>query len=47
MNVNDGTQTVKAVPGDVLFFPVGSTITFSSDSSGTGFICGQREIDGA
>jgi mannose-6-phosphate isomerase-like protein (cupin superfamily) len=47
MNVNDGTQTVKAVPGDILFFPVGSTITFSSDTSGTGFICGQREFDGA
>ncbi len=47
MIVNDGTTKVKAVPGDVLFFPKGSTITFSTESSGLGFICGQREIDGA
>lgn len=47
MTVNDGTTKVKALPGDVLFFPKGSTITFSSESSGLGFICGQREIDGA
>lgn len=47
MTVNDGTTKVKATPGDVLFFPKGSTITFSTQSSGTGFICGQRAIDGA
>ncbi len=47
MTINDGTTKVKALPGDVLFFPKGSTITFNSESSGLGFICGQREIDGA
>ena len=47
MTVDDGTTKVKAVPGDILFFPKGSTITFSSETQGTGFICGQREIDGA
>jgi ethanolamine utilization protein EutQ (cupin superfamily) len=47
MTINDGTTTVKALPGDVFFFPKGSTINFKSESSGLGFICGQREIDGA
>lgn len=47
MTINDGSTKVKATPGDVLFFPKGSTITFSTESSGLGFICGQREIDGA
>lgn len=47
MYVNDGSTKVKAKRGDVLFFPKGSTITFSSDSYGVGFICGQREFDGA
>lgn len=47
MTIDDGTTKVKAVAGDILFFPKGSTITFNSDSTGTGFICGQRELDGA
>lgn len=47
MTVSDGMSTVKATKGDVLFFPKGSTITFSSASSGLGFICGQRPRDGA
>lgn len=47
MYVSDGTTKVKAKPGDVLFFPKGSTMTFSSDNYGLGFICGQRARDGA
>lgn len=47
MTVSDGRSTVKATKGDMLFFPKGSTITFSSASSGLGFICGQRPRDGA
>lgn len=41
---SDGQQEVTAKPGDVLFFPNGSTITFSTDSSGLAFACGQREM---
>lgn len=40
---SDGKQKVKGEPGDVLFFPKGSTITFSTDTSGTAFACGQRK----
>ena len=47
MHVSDGYSKVHAKPGDVLFFPKGSTITFTSDDYGLGFICGQRERDGA
>ena len=47
MTVSDGITTAEASRGDVLFFPVGSTITFTTKSSGLGFICGQRPRDGA
>ncbi|MEO6118404.1 MAG: cupin domain-containing protein, partial [Methylotenera sp.] len=47
MTVTDGTTTAKVVPGDVLYFPKGSTITFSSQTKGVGFICGNREIGAA
>ncbi len=47
MTVTDGTTTAKVVPGDVLYFPKGSTITFSSQSKGLGFICGNRVFGGA
>jgi ethanolamine utilization protein EutQ (cupin superfamily) len=47
MYVSDGASKVNAKVGDVLFFPKGSTITFTSDNYGVGFICGQRERDGA
>ena len=47
MTVSDGHNTVKAQPGDVLYFPKGATINFSADSSGLGFICGNREFGGA
>ena len=41
---SDGTQKVKGQPGDVLFFPKGSTITFSTDKSGVAWACGQRKL---
>lgn len=41
---SDGTQTVEGKRGDVLFFPKGSTITFSSKSSGLAWACGQRGV---
>lgn len=41
---SDGKQKVKGEPGDVLFFPKGSTITFSTDESGLAFACGQRKL---
>lgn len=39
-----GGQKVDVSPGDVLFFPKGSTIIFTSKSTGLGFYCGQRKI---
>lgn len=47
MTVSDGTSTVEAKAGDVLYFPKGATINFSATSSGLGFICGNREFGGA
>ncbi|MGF1868104.1 ethanolamine utilization protein [Enterovibrio norvegicus] len=41
---SDGTQKVKGEVGDVLFFPKGSTITFSTDDEGLAFACGQRKL---
>lgn len=41
---SDGMQEVTAKPGDVLFFPNGSTITFSTEDSGLAFACGQRAL---
>lgn len=45
MTVSDGKNTVTASKGDVLFFPKGSTITFTTEKEGLGFICGQRARD--
>jgi ethanolamine utilization protein EutQ (cupin superfamily) len=44
IHFSDGKQKVKGEPGDVLFFPKGSTITFSTDSSGLAYACGQRKL---
>ena len=42
-NISDGTGTeVVATAGDLLYFPKGSTITFSTPNFGLGFFCGQR-----
>ncbi|MCG3142991.1 MAG: hypothetical protein HONDAALG_00297 [Gammaproteobacteria bacterium] len=47
ITVSDGETTVTADAGDVLYFPKGATIEFSSNDSGLGFICGNREMGGA
>ena len=38
-----GGETVNVSPGDVLFFPKGTSTIFTSKSSGLGFYCGQRK----
>ena len=35
-------QKVSAKPGDLLYFPKGTSITFSTSDFGLGFFCGQR-----
>ena len=35
-------QKVTAKPGDLLYFPKGTSITFSTPNFGLGFFCGQR-----
>ncbi len=42
-NISDenGVEVV-ATAGDLLYFPKGSTITFSTPDFGLGFFCGQR-----
>ncbi len=42
ITVTDGKSTVTATKGDVLLFPKGATITFSTPSEGLAFACGQR-----
>lgn len=37
-------QTVTMKPGDVIYFDAGTTVTFSSNSSGTAFYVGQRKF---
>lgn len=41
---SDGERQVTAHPGDVLYFPKGSTITFSTKDAGLAFACGQRDL---
>ena len=38
----EGGETFQASAGDVVYFGKGATITFSSESSGLAFYCGQR-----
>ena len=46
--ITDETGTeVIATTGDLLYFPKGSTITFSTPDYGVGFFCGQRGRDEA
>lgn len=41
--ISDETgMEIVAKPGDLLYFPKGSTITFSTPDYGLGFFCGQR-----
>ena len=35
-------QKVTAKPGDLFYFPKGTSITFSTSNFGLGFFCGQR-----
>ncbi|KAL6242622.1 hypothetical protein RBB50_010268 [Rhinocladiella similis] len=43
-DIKDETgQSVHAVAGDVFYFPKGSKITFTTESYGLGFYCGQRK----
>ncbi|WP_373228820.1 cupin domain-containing protein [Cohnella sp.] len=45
MSISDETgNTVKVVPGDVLFFEKGSQITFDTPDYGIGFFCGLRKV---
>ena len=44
---DESGQSVKAVKGDVFFFPKGSKITFKTEKGGLGFFCGQRGKDAA
>ena len=37
-------ESFDAVAGDVVYFDKGAKITFTSNSSGLGFFCGQREL---
>ena len=39
-----GGQTVEMKPGDVIYFNSGTTVTFTSKSSGTAFYVGQRKF---
>jgi ethanolamine utilization protein EutQ (cupin superfamily) len=39
-----GGETVNLKPGDVIYFDSGTTVTFSSQSSGTAFYVGQRKL---
>ncbi len=38
-------ESFNAVAGDVIYFDKGAKITFTSNSSGLGFVCGQRPLD--
>ena len=40
----EGGETFHAVAGDVVYFDKGAKITFTSESSGLGFFCGQRAL---
>ena len=42
--VEKGGERVELRPGDVVFFARGTTVTFSSASSGTAFYVGQRRL---
>ena len=38
----EGGETFHATAGDIIYFDKGAKITFTSDSSGLAFFCGQR-----
>lgn len=41
----EGGNSIDAKPGDIFLYREGAKVTFSSDSSGLGFYCGQRAAD--
>jgi len=44
-DISDETgQKVHAIKGDVFYFPKGSKITFTTETFGLGFYCGQRKV---
>lgn len=42
ITISDGTTTVNAEEGDVVLLPKGSSITFTTESEGTAYVCGAR-----
>ena len=42
MSEDETGQKVTAKPGDLFYFPKGTSITFSTSDFGLGFFCGQR-----
>ena len=46
--ISDGSgDTVTTKVGDLFYFPKGSVITFSTNTFGVGYFCGQRNADEA
>lgn len=46
--ISDGSSdAVTAKVGDLFYFPKGSVITFSTNTFGVGYFCGQRNADQA
>jgi len=46
--ISDGSgDTVTTKVGDLFYFPTGSVITFSTNTFGVGYFCGQRNADEA
>ena len=39
---DESGQQIMVTAGDLLYFPKGSTITFSTPDFGVGYFCGQR-----
>lgn len=47
ITVSDGQNTVEATEGDVLLLPKGVTVSFTTESEGTAYVCGARPRDTA
>ena len=44
---DESGETVTAKVGDLFYFPKGSVITFTTNTFGLGYFCGQRDADEA
>lgn len=42
ITISDGITTIDAEEGDVVLLPKGSSITFTTESEGTAYVCGAR-----